>query len=121
MINPAMGYEETQLVAKGWVRPGIKFLLVLHGAWGSVSAEALGIIGTPGYVGGEHLWVWIWDGGTHSRSGFRRLSHHMFPEQMLVTECSLQQKASLQDGGDGRAMKWEKNGQDWVSCSSSEM
>lgn len=74
-----MGFDETQLVGKGWVHTGIKFL-VLHGTWGSISAETLRITGTPGYVGGEHLWIWVWDGGTHSRSGFRRLHHHMFPD-----------------------------------------
>lgn len=54
-----MGFSETQLVGKGWVHPGIKFLLVLLGAWGSISAETLRITGTPGYGGGEHLWVWV--------------------------------------------------------------
>jgi len=116
-----MGFEETQLIGKGWVHPGTKFLLVLHGAWGSIRTESMRTVGTPGYVGGKHLWVWVWDGGTHSRCGFGRLDRYMFPEQMLVTECSLQQKDSLQDGRDGHAMKWERNGQDWLSCSSSEI
>lgn len=116
-----MGFDETQLVGEDWVHPGIKFLLVLHGAWDSISAETLGIMGPPGYVGGEHLWDWVWEGGTRSRSGYRRLNHHVFREQMVVTECRLQQKASLQDGGGGHAVKGERNGQDWVSYSSSEM